>query len=797
VLVESVGDFDRDATKERLGSEDGVDAVLSKLYVSSSDAKPSITRRARIVSSGPVTRVDARLREIRRTVTRRLFDRRLGDDVKANRLDASSATRILRPRENVWRIEQTSRAAVLIDPASYFRAVRAALLKAKRRVLIIGWDIHSRTRLVGPEGRADDGYPEALSDFLSALVETKPELEINLLLWDFAVLYAAEREPFPVYSLRWSTPRRITLCLDDAVPIGSSQHQKLVVVDDVIAFTGGIDITARRWDTSEHRIDHPLRRDPAGESYGAFHDVQLLVDGDAAHALADLARARWDCAAHEIIPPAEAGGDPWPEHVRPDFVDTEAGIARTQPPFEQQVAVHEVELLFRDSIAAADHAIYIENQFLTCLPLAQALASRLRERPQLEVVIITPASHTSWLEANCMRNGRIRFMQVLQQRDITERVRVLCPVMREGADTANTMVHSKVMIVDDRLLRVGSANLNNRSMGTDTECDIAIEARHAGDREAIVAIRNRLIGDHCGTGIQSVRAALAENPSLVALVDRLAANGHSLQPIDHQGPVNGEEWANYLESIADPEQPIGAEEFARTILGARASRRSLTNLVKVSVAGLVLLALALAWNLTPLSELAGPEQVRGILESVATAPLGPLVVLATFIGSSVLLFPVTVLIAAAAAAFGPWLGFAYAAVGSLLSALVSFGIGALIGRQTLTDVLGPRLNRIRRKVRKRGVLAVAMVRLVPVAPFGIVNLVAGASQIRLIDFVLGTVLGMLPGIAVLSALGHQVIEMLLEPSLESFLWLALAVAAWIALSFGLQALVSRYWREAP
>ncbi len=90
-----------------------------------------------------------------------------------------------------------------------------------------------------------------------------------------------------------------------------------------------------------------------------------------------------------------------------------------------------------------------------------------------------------------------------------------------------------------------------------------------------------------------------------------------------------------------------------------------------------------------------------------------------------------------------------------------------------------------------------MVRLVPVAPFGIVNLVAGASQIRLIDFVLGTVLGMLPGIAVLSALGYQVIETFLEPSLESFLWLALAVAAWIALSFALQALVSRYWGEGP
>ena len=714
----------------------------------------------------------------------------------ANGLDVLN--RILRPRENVWRIEETSRAAILVDPASYFGAVRAALLKAKSRVLIIGWDIHSRTRLVGSEGRADDGYPEALSDFLSALIETRPQLEINLLLWDFAVLYAAEREPFPSYSLRWNTPRRITLCLDDAVPIGSSQHQKLVVVDDVIAFTGGIDITVRRWDTSEHRIDHPLRRDQTGKSYGPFHDVQMLVDGDAAHALADLARERWDRAAHEIIPPADtSGGDPWPEHVMPDFVDAEVGIARTQPSFEQEAGVHEVERLFRDSIAAAEHSIYIENQFLTCLPLAEMLASRLRERPQLEMVIITPASHVSWLEASSMRQGRIRFMQELQQRDIAERVRVLYPEVREGADVANTMVHSKVMIIDDRLLRVGSANLNNRSMGTDTECDIVVEARYAGERRSIVAIRNRLIGDHCGTGAEAVGAALADNPSLVALTDRLEANGHALRPINDVGPTNDKGWGPYLESIADPERPIGAEEFASSILGVRASRRGVKNLVKVSLAGLAVLALVLAWDLTPLSELARPEQARGTLESVAAAPWGPLVVLAIFIGSSVLLFPVTVLIAATAAAFGPWLGFAYAATGSLLSALVSFGIGALIGRQTLTDALGPRLNRIRRKVRKRGVLAVAVVRLAPVAPFGIVNLVAGASQIRLLDFVLGTALGMLPGIAVLCALGYQVIEMLVKPSLESFVWLALAVTAWVALSFGLQAVVSKYWRETP
>ncbi len=702
--------------------------------------------------------------------------------------------KILRPGENVWRIEHADRAAVIIDAANYFGAVRAALLKAERKAFIIGWDIHSRTRLVGPGGHADDGCPESFAEFLSALVERKPELEISLLLWDFAVLYAAEREPFPAYSLRWNTPRRIRLCLDDAVPIGSSQHQKLVVIDDAIAFTGGIDITARRWDTSEHRIDNPLRRDPAGTPYAPFHDVQMLLDGDAARALAQLARARWECAPNEAVPLVENAGDPWPDHITADFTDLDVGIARTQPKFEKQEQVREIEQLILDSIAAAGRTIYIENQFLSCIPVAEALAQRLRECPELELLIVTPATHASWIEARTMRNGRIRFAQVLHDANADDRIRMVSPVVRGPDNTVDTMVHSKVMIVDDTFLHIGSANLNNRSMGTDTECNIAIEAQNAPEREAISATRNRLIADHCGVDSDVVAQAYAREKSLVALAD-LTARGHALKPVD-DGTVDQNEWATYVESIADPEKPIGAEEFAGTIVGGKISRRSLSRMTKLALGVIVVLGLVFAWKFTPLADFAQPDRIRDALESFAEGSWGPLIVLGVFVGSSVLLFPVTVLIAATAAAFGPWLGFAYSAVGALLSAVISFMIGAMIGRETLTSVLGPRLNRIRREVRNKGVIAVAVVRLVPVAPFGVVNLVAGASKIRLLDFALGTAIGMLPGIAVMAALGHQITLVLTRPSLEAIIWFALAIAAWLALSLGLQALVSRYWSDA-
>src|SRR5262249_14535102 len=154
-----------------------------------------------------------------------------------------------------------------------------------------------------------------LREFLTALVRERPKLKVYVLLWDFAVLYAHERELFPAYSLSWNTPPGISFCKDDAVPIGSSQHQKLIVIDDSVAFSGGLDVTIRRWDTSAHELDQPLRRDVYGKTYRPFHDVQAVVEGDAAQALGDLARHRWECASGERLTRPRGIGECWPDHV--------------------------------------------------------------------------------------------------------------------------------------------------------------------------------------------------------------------------------------------------------------------------------------------------------------------------------------------------------------------------------------------------------------------------------------------------------------------------------------------------
>jgi len=699
---------------------------------------------------------------------------------------------ILAPNRNIWRLERAGRAALLIDGASYFGALREALLKARSTVFIIGWDLDSRTRLVDESGQANDGYPEGFADFLTVLVNERPQLTVHLLVWDYSVLYALEREPFPTISLGWRTPRRIRFCLDEDLPAGAAHHQKIVVVDDAVAFCGGLDITIRRWDTAEHRLDDARRVDPAGVPYRPFHDVQAVVDGAAAQALAELARERWMRGACERTPPVRPTGDPWPSRVKPDFGEIDVGIARTLPASEETQEVREVEALFFDAIDRASRTIYIENQFLTADRLAHHLAKRMQQQPELEVLLVAPKAHDSWLEAHIMRAGRVRFMEIIKAARVADRAALLCPYVSAGDHSIDVMVHSKVMVVDDVLLRVGSANLNNRSIGFDTECDLAIEAKTHEERRIVAHMRNRLLGHHCGVSPVEVAAALARPRSLIESARTLTGNGHSLQPVDDSGVEPSSMPA--LQSLADPERPIPPPTFLQTFVGKRPRARRLGRLANVIGTGVLILGLILAWRFTPLSALAHPDSIRQWLVDIAEIPAAPLIVLATFALGGLVVFPVMLLIAATAAAFGPWLGFVLAGMGAIASAVITYGIGAAIGRDAVETVMGPRLHRVRRSITERGVLAVAAIRLVPIAPFTLVNLIAGASKIRFTDYVLGTVIGMAPGLVLMSALGHRIWSIISEPTLTNIVLFVLAVLAWLVVSIGAQALML-HWRR--
>ena len=188
-------------------------------------------------------------------------------------------------------------------------------------------------RLV-PDG-AHDGLPEPLGEFLDAVVARRRALRAYVLSWDFAMLYAMEREWLPIYKLDGRTHRRLKFRLDDQHPVGASHHQKVIVVDDAVAFVSGYDLTRCRFDTSDHRVDDPRRVDHRGIRYPPFHDVGIAVAGDCARALGDLARERWLRATGERHAPTTASNDAdvWPAGIAVAATDVDVAIARTEPPF--------------------------------------------------------------------------------------------------------------------------------------------------------------------------------------------------------------------------------------------------------------------------------------------------------------------------------------------------------------------------------------------------------------------------------------------------------------------------------
>jgi phosphatidylserine/phosphatidylglycerophosphate/cardiolipin synthase-like enzyme/uncharacterized membrane protein YdjX (TVP38/TMEM64 family) len=707
--------------------------------------------------------------------------------------DSSIASAILQPGKNCWRIERASRFGLLIDGDAYFRAVRNAIVHARHSVFILSWDIDSRMRLV-PQG-ANDGFPEPLAEFLEAVVAARPQLHVYVLNWDFAMLYALEREHPDSIKLRWRTKPRLQFCMDGRHPVGASHHQKVVTVDDAVAFVGGLDLTRCRWDTPEHACKEPLRCDPDGKPYAPFHDVQAVVDGAAARALGELARERWHRATgRKAVGLCDIEADPWPVDTQPDLTDVDVAIARTEPTFEDDPGVFEVRQLHLDAIAAAKRHLFFESQYFTSGLVAGALASRLQEDDGPEVLIVSPDMQCGWLEEATMGVLRSRVHRQLRASDHHGRYAMSCPAV-PGLDTDCLNVHSKVFTVDDILFGIGSANLSNRSMSLDTECHLAIEAKgpqeeQARIRTAIASMRNRLLAEHLGTEPETVGKGIAEQGSLLRVVDMLRREGRHLKRFEPSANADLDALMP-TSSLIDPEEPIDADFIMSELLPHDSGRKAPGRLAALGMLALGLATLAVIWHWTPLREWVNLDALVSIAQYLDALPFSPLVIVAAYAIASVLMVPVTLLIAVIGIVFGPVEGAVYAITGTLTSAALSYAIGWKLGRDAVRRLVGPRINRLSQRVARQGILAMMVVRFLPVAPFTMVNVIAGASHIRFRDYMIGTGLGMTPGIVITVTFVHHLVEALRSPTPASVGMLVLVVALLITLALGLQRLVGR------
>ena len=478
---------------------------------------------------------------------------------------------VLIPGQTCWRVARADQFACVIDGADYFRHVKSAMLRAQHRIILIGWDFDARMTFE----RGDKALPgpNQLGAFLYWLLRHRPTLEAYLLRSNLRLLPAFDDIWYgitPVSLVNRLSAKRMHFAVDGAHQIGAVHHQKIVVIDDALAFCGGIDLTLDRWDTPEHKDNNPFRRG-FGRKYGPRHDVAAAVDGSAARALAELGQDRWLTATDKALTPIDDARAVWPGGLKPVLRDVDIGIARTMPEFDDRREVREVEALNLAAIAAARHTIYFENQYLAARNVAEAIAARLKEPDGPEVVVVLPRRGNNRLEQQAMDSARHRLIHLLWDADEHQRLGVYWPETDGGTPI---YVHSKVLVVDDRLLRIGSSNFNNRSMGFDSECDVAIEAdsrgsEHEDVRRQIASVRSQLVSEHLGVSVDEFDEAMLRCQSLLKAVDALRDDAQTLRPFTEQ-------------TVADEASPLAEND----LMDPDHVPRSVTRSVQRFIAGL-------------------------------------------------------------------------------------------------------------------------------------------------------------------------------------------------------------------
>jgi phosphatidylserine/phosphatidylglycerophosphate/cardiolipin synthase-like enzyme/uncharacterized membrane protein YdjX (TVP38/TMEM64 family) len=699
-----------------------------------------------------------------------------------------AAATIFQPGHNCFKAVRADRVALLVDADDYFRAFVQAAERATESIIILAWDFDSRTELC--RDPADPKRAITLGPFLNSLVRRRRRLRVRVLDWDYPMIFGTDREFPPLYGLGWKPARRVHLRYDNTHPVAGSHHQKIVVIDDAIGFSGGLDLTSRRWDTCEHRADDP-RRVANGVPYPPFHDLMAAVDGEAARVLGEIARDRWRRATGESIPPARQRRDAWPSGLRAELSDVTVGISRTLPEREPGDGVREVEQLYLDMIARARRHIVIENQYFTADRLGEALAARLAEQDGPEIVLVLRLLSHGWLEEHTMEALRTRLIRRLQAADRWQRFRVYYPHVPGLKEGTCVDVHSKMMAVDDEWLRIGSANICNRSMGFDTECDLTFEAGGDGRVSGVIRdFRNRLLGEHLAVPPDEVAAEIERAGSINGAIAALQGEGRTLKCLEAKETMP--EAVIDIVAAADPEQPVSLDLLIDEFSPKLDTERRGPAWFPIVTAALVLAGLAAAWRFTPLAELITAERVMSLARDFAARPWAPFVVLAAYTPASLIMFPRPLITLAAVVAFGAWLGFAYAMGGILLAAVASYVAGRMLDRETVRRLAGTRLNQVSEKLRERGLLAITALRLVPMAPFAVEGLVAGAVRIKLWHLVLGTFIGMLPGTLATTVFGDQLEAALRDPA-EINYWLL----GGIVLVLGAGVLVVRRWLFKP
>lgn len=444
------------------------------------------------------------------------------------------ADSILKPGRNCLGISGVDSTGIIFDGRDYYRAFYECALRAERTIIISGWQFDSNVKLVRGAD-ADGASATGLLDFLKSLCDKKPDLKVYILAWDYHLIFFMERE-WTQNSTFSSAHERIFFRFDHRHAFAASQHQKFVVIDGHIAFAGGMDICAGRWDDRSHTADNPLRVDNGGRAYGAYHDLQSYHTGPVVAKLTELFKKSWknSTGGEDLTLPSAGGEDVFHgvELGSPIHAKTVA-ISRTQARslFRIKRPVREIRRLYTDAILSAKEFIYIENQYFSSYAIYRAIVRKMKSsQAGFQIVIILPKKEGTLLERIHTGISQNRMLNSLKRvaRRRRQRIGIYYPAaVGKGGVSAPVYIHSKLMLIDEHFLTLGSANTTNRSMGLDTELNVSWEATGDGARaisRSLLNIRTELLTEHTGAHSQAEIKRLGKTKDLVAhlesVVDR-------------------------------------------------------------------------------------------------------------------------------------------------------------------------------------------------------------------------------------------------------------------------------------
>jgi phosphatidylserine/phosphatidylglycerophosphate/cardiolipin synthase-like enzyme len=435
---------------------------------------------------------------------------------------------------NCWGITDAKETGLLIDGRDYYRAFYRAASMADRYILICGWQFDSDVSLVRGQDVAE-ANDVALLSFLNGLCEKNNDLRIYILAWNFNAIYGIDREWFQKWYFNWTTNERLKFCFDACHCLGASHHQKFAVVDGAVAFLGGLDLCSSRWDDRDHCADNSNRTNTDQNTYGPFHDIQSYHTGSVAGKLAELFRERWRIVCDEEldIPRTSA-------KMKVDFAGQlpiashRVGISRTQAKTDdgKQESIQEIRQLFVDAIDNVESLIYIENQYFSSNAIFSALFKRMKQkaRSRLQIVLVLAKDANAFVEKVSIGIAQAKVIGRLKELAAETGHRLGVYYSACSADDGQEVpiyIHSKLFLVDDRFLSVGSANMNNRSMGLDTEVNVTWEA--SPDQNDLVRsirdIRANLLAEHIGSKDPTELRRLASVEGLVDYLDDRANDG--------------------------------------------------------------------------------------------------------------------------------------------------------------------------------------------------------------------------------------------------------------------------------